>query len=228
MRQDPYEAEPTFKERLRACLYTETASLAPTGFARHVNIYNAGDRADHVYFICEGRVKQVTLSVLGKECLLAIHMPGDVFGEVCLGSSVSDRPDTATTMEETVVKALSAARFLESLRREQLYEGFIRYLVDRIAIQQRIVTSLVTVDSEHRLGETLLLLASTLGAPDARSRRIRPRISHEELSQMVGTTRPRVTTFMNRFRALGLIEISPERHVIVKEAKLAAHLNNLK
>jgi CRP-like cAMP-binding protein len=93
--------------------------------------------------------------------------------------------------------------------------------------QQRIIANLVTVNSAHRLDGTLLLLAQKLGQPDPRSTRIEQRITHEELSEMVGTTRPRITQFMLRFRALGLIEITPERFLIVKERKLSDYLNQM-
>ena len=81
----------------------------------------------------------------------------------------------------------------------------MRYLAVRIADQQQVIANMVTVDSEQRLGRTLLQLARTMGK-DPRSIRIELRISHEELSEMVGTTRPRIRLFMQRFHHLGLIE----------------------
>ena len=87
-----------------------------------------------------------------------------------------------------------------------------------------IEANLVTVDSEQRLGKTLLHLARKLGQQDPRSIRIEPRITHEELAAMVGTTRSRIGTFMHHFLELGLIEFSTERFLIVKEHKLMAYL----
>ncbi len=100
----------------------------------------------------------------------------------------------------------------------------MRYLIVRIADQQQVIANLVTVDSEQRLGKTLLRLARTLGKQDPWSIRIELKISHEELSEMVGTTRPRVSMFMQRFRNMGLIETSKERFLIIKEKKLTAYL----
>ena len=80
------------------------------------------------------------------------------------------------------------------------------------------------VDSEQRLGKTLLQLARTLGKKDPRSIRIEQKISHEELSEMVGTTRPRISLFMQRFRNLGLIEKNREHFLIIKENKLIDYL----
>ncbi len=97
----------------------------------------------------------------------------------------------------------------------------------RVADQQEVIANLVTVDSEQRLGKTLLQLARKLGKKDPRSIRIELRITHEELSSMIGTTRPRVSVFMQRFRNLGLIEISEEHHLIIKEKKLIAYLASI-
>ena len=96
----------------------------------------------------------------------------------------------------------------------------MRYLAVRIADQQQVIANLVTVDSEQQLGKTLLNLARTLGKKD----RIELNISHEELSEMVGTTRPRISLFMQRFHNLGLIETNRDHFLIVKEKKLTDYL----
>jgi CRP-like cAMP-binding protein len=85
----------------------------------------------------------------------------------------------------------------------------------------------VTVDSEQRLGKTLLQLARQLGKKGRSRASIGLRISHEELSNMIGTTRPRVSVFMQRFRNLGLIEFTEEHYLIVKEDRLTAYLASI-
>ena len=105
-----------------------------------------------------------------------------------------------------------------------MLEGFVRYMAVGVADQQEVIANMVTVNSEQRLGKTLLQLARKLGKKAPRSIRIELRISHEELASMVGTTRPRVSVFMQRFRNLGLIELSEEHHLIIKEHKLMAYL----
>jgi CRP/FNR family cyclic AMP-dependent transcriptional regulator len=85
----------------------------------------------------------------------------------------------------------------------------------------------LTANSEQRLATTLLHLARRLGKNDPRSVRIEQKISHEELAEMVGTTRPRIGIFLKRFRELGLIEISSERHFIVRERKLREYLERI-
>jgi len=163
------------------------------------------------------------LSSEGKECLLAIHSAGDVFGELCL-SGLGTRLETAIAMKQTVLKQIPSSQFLGRLSHDSLFEGFVRYLAVRIADQQQVIANLVTVDSEQRLGQTLLQLARTMGKKDPRSIRIELRISHEELSGMVGTTRPRISLFMQRFHNLGLIETNRDHFLIIKEKKLTDYL----
>ena len=107
-----------------------------------------------VYFIESGQVKLLMLSPEGRECLLAIHTAGDIFGELCL-SGLGARLETATAMEETILKQISCPKFFARLGRDALFEGFVRYLAVRIADQQQVIANLVTVDSEQRLGKTL-------------------------------------------------------------------------
>jgi CRP-like cAMP-binding protein len=126
-------------------------------------------------------------------------------------------------MEDSLLREIPADKFLSHLAKYSLLEGFARYLAERIADQQQVITSLMTVDSEHRLGEMLLRLARRFGKNDARSIRIDLNVSHGELAAMVGANQPRISMFMRRFQKLGLIE-SDDRHLIIKEQKLAAYL----
>jgi CRP/FNR family transcriptional regulator, cyclic AMP receptor protein len=212
-----------FKQQLRDSLVRETMNSRAVKIARHANVYTCGDQDEMVYFIESGQVKLLMLSSEGKECLLAIHSVGDVFGELCL-SGLGTRLETATAMKQTMLKQIPSSQFLGRLSRDSLFEGFVRYLAVRIADQQQVIANLVTVDSEQRLGQTLLQLARTMGKKDPRSIRIELRISHEELSEMVGTTRPRISLFMQRFHNLGLIETNRDRFLIIKEKKLTDYL----
>jgi CRP/FNR family cyclic AMP-dependent transcriptional regulator len=212
-----------FKLQLRESLQRETMNSRAIKVARHANIYAAGDQDETVYFIESGQVKLLMLSTEGKECLLAIHSGGDIFGELGL-SGLGARQETATAMKTTTVKQIPSAQFFERLSRDSLFEGFVRYLAVRIADQQHVIANLVTVDSEQRLGQTLLQLARTMGKKDPRSIRIELKITHEELSEMVGTTRPRISLFMQRFHHLGLIETNKDHYLIIKEQKLVNYL----
>jgi CRP/FNR family cyclic AMP-dependent transcriptional regulator len=214
-----------FKRQLRDSLLRETLSSRAIKIARHANVYTCGDQDEMVYFIETGQIKLLMLSSEGKECLLAIHSGGDIFGELCL--SGGSRLETATAMKATTLKQIPCAQFFARLSRDSLYEGFVRYLAVRIANQQQVIANLVTVDGEQRLGQTLLQLARTIGKKDPRRICIEPKITHEELSEMVGTTRPRISLFMQRFRNLGLLETNRERFLIIKERKLTEYLAHI-
>jgi CRP/FNR family cyclic AMP-dependent transcriptional regulator len=212
-----------FKQQLRDSLQRETMNSRAIKIARHANVYTCGDQDEMVYFIASGQIKLLMLSSEGKECLLAIHSGGDIFGELCL-SGLGARLETATAMKATTVKQIPCSHFFARLSHDSLFEGFVRYLAVRIADQQQVIANLVTVDSEQRLGQTLLQLARTMGKKDPRSIRIELKITHEELSEMVGTTRPRISLFMQRFHNLGLIETNKKHFFVIKEKKLTHYL----
>ena len=127
-------------------------------------------------------------------------------------------------MEKTNLKQIPCYNFFALLGRDALFAGFVQYLALRIADQQQVIANLVMVESEQRLGKTLLQLARKLGKKDPRSIRIELKITHEELSEMVGATRPRISMFMQRFRNLGLIETNENHFLVIKEKKLADYL----
>jgi len=212
-----------FKQQLRDSLRNETLNSRAITIAKDAHAYTCGDQDESVYFIESGQVKLLMISPEGRECLLAIHTAGDIFGELCL-SGLGARVETAEAMEETVLKQIPCSQFFARLGRDSLFEGFVRYLAVRVADQQQVIANLVTVDSEQRLGKTLLHLARKLGKKGPRSIRIEVKISHEELSEMVGTTRPRISAFMQRFRNLGLIETNAAHFLVIKEQKLTAYL----
>jgi CRP/FNR family transcriptional regulator, cyclic AMP receptor protein len=215
-----------FKGQMRASLERVTKNSRAIHISKNQHVYTIGDEVEMVYFIESGKVKLVMTSPEGRECMLAIHAAGDIFGELCL-SGLSERLETATAMTDTVLKQLPCEKFLERLSGDRLLEGFIKYLAVRVADQQEVIANLVTVDSEQRLGKTLLQLARKLGKKDPRSIRIELRISHEELASMVGTTRPRISMFMQRFRNLDLIELTEEHYLIIKEKKLTTYLASI-
>ena len=136
---------------------------------------------------------------------------------VRVGSRRNGDRDARTTLKHP------SHSFFCAFGRDSLFEA-IRYLAVRVADQQQVIANLVTVDSEQRLGQTLLQLGRTMGKKDPRSIRIELKISHEELSEMVGTTRPRISMFMQRFRNLGLIETNKEHFLVIKENKPTNYL----
>lgn len=215
-----------FKRRLSASLKRATARSRAVRIAPRAVVYARGDRDEQVYFIESGQVKLLMLASEGRECLLAVHNAGDIFGELSL-SGLNARAETAVAMKATVLKQIPCDKFLARLKRDSLFEGFAQYLAVRVADQQRVVADLVTVGSEQRLGKTLLRLALAMGKRAPRSIRIELKISHGELSDMVGTSEGEIGIFMQRFHNLGLIETNRNRRLVVKEAKLADYLIRL-
>jgi CRP/FNR family cyclic AMP-dependent transcriptional regulator len=166
-------------------------------------IFVQGEPANDVFYIKEGRVKLAVLSKQGKEAVVAILKDGDFFGEGCMaGQQV--RMATAVALTECSVMKLERAAVLKLLHEEPSFsELFVTHLLSRnIKIEEDLVDQLFN-SSEKRLARVLLLLAhfGKEGKPDL----VIPKISQETLAGLVGTTRSRVSFFMNRFRKLGFI-----------------------
>ena len=124
-----------FKSQMQESLLQETKNSSARKIAKHDNVYSMGEAIGNVYFIESGQIKLATVSSGGKECLLAIHGAGDVFGELCLSGS-TERQETATAMEDSFLKELGCAQFLERLAKDSLLVGFVKYLTVRVAAQQ--------------------------------------------------------------------------------------------
>jgi CRP/FNR family transcriptional regulator, cyclic AMP receptor protein len=185
--------------------------LAKVGRGRSVasyipanRIYAQGDPADAVFYIQEGRVKLTVVSRRGKEAVIAILGPGDFFGEGCLAGQ-STRMASAAAMSECSVMKLEKAALLRVLREEPDFsEMFLMHLLSRnIRFEADLVDQLFN-SSEKRLARILLLLANfgKRGEPQT----VIPKMSQETLAEIIGTTRSRVSFFMNRFRKMGLID----------------------
>jgi CRP/FNR family transcriptional regulator, cyclic AMP receptor protein len=168
-------------------------------------IFSQGDRADAIYFVETGRVKVSVLSSAGKEAVLVMLGPRHFFGEGALvGQSV--RLSTATALEPATLFRVERLAMLRALHDQaELSEKFMGFLLARnIDLEEDLCDQLFN-HSEKRLARVLLKLARLRqyeAAPDATI----PTLSHETLAKMVGTTRARVTHFMNKFRKMGLID----------------------
>ena len=211
-----------FKRKLRELLQRDTLGSHTINVARHDKVHATGDQGDTIYFIESGQIKLLMHSTDGKECFLAIHSGGDIFGELCL-SGLGPRLETAMAMKTSILKQIPCDQCFAILRNASLFAGFLRYLAARVAVQQQMIATLAMVGSEQRLGQTLLQLGRTMGKKDQNSIRIELKISHEELSEMVGTTRPRISLFMQRFHISGLIETNKD-FLIIKAKKLTDYL----
>jgi len=166
-------------------------------------IFAQGDRADAVFYIQEGKVKLTVVSKSGKEATLGILNPGDFFGEGALAGQTV-RMGFAVSITECQLLRIEKKAMMLALHREHTFSDmFVAYLLERnIRYEEDLVDQLFN-SSEKRLARMLLLLAhfGKDGVPES----VVPKISQETLAEMVGTTRSRVSFFMNRFRKLGFI-----------------------
>jgi CRP/FNR family transcriptional regulator, cyclic AMP receptor protein len=167
-------------------------------------IFSQGDLADAIFYIQKGKVKLTVISKHGKEAVVAILGVGDFFGEGCLAGQPL-RMGTAVSMSESSVMRLEKADVIRALHEQPSFsEVFVAHLLSRnIRIEEDLVDQLFN-SSEKRLARVLLLLANfgKEGTPQT----VIPKISQETLAGIIGTTRSRVSFFMNRFRKLGFLE----------------------
>ena len=174
-------------------------------------VFAQGDPADAVFYVEKGTVKLTVLSEQGKSAIVAMLGRGDFFGEGCLaGQRV--RMATASAMTEVSVVRVDRGAMVELLHgRSPFSERFIAHLLARnVRIEEDLVDQLFN-PSEKRLARVLLLLAR-LGK-EGKTEVVIPQISQNVLAEMVGTTRPRISVFMNKFRKLGFIEYNDGLHI---------------
>ncbi len=172
-------------------------------FPRNRSVFAQGDTADAVFYIQTGKVKLTVVSKTGKEATIGILSDGDFFGEGGLAGQLL-RMSSATAMTDCTVLRIDKKAMMEALHREHEFSDlFVAYLLARnIRYEEDLVDQLFN-SSEKRLARILLLLAhfGKEGVPET----VVPKISQEMLAEMVGTTRSRVSFFMNRFRKMGFI-----------------------
>jgi len=184
-----------------------TAAGSGRSFAKYQpngRVFSQGQPADSVFYIEEGRVKLTVLSRQGKEAVIAILGAGDFFGEGCLAGQQT-RMASAAAMSESSIVRLEKAALIRVLHEDAPFaEKFLMHVLSRnIRFEADLVDQLFN-SSEKRLARVLLLLANfgKTGEPQA----VIPKISQEMLAEIIGTTRSRVSFFMNRFRQLGFID----------------------
>jgi CRP/FNR family transcriptional regulator, cyclic AMP receptor protein len=173
-------------------------------FPKKQAIFAQGDSSDAVFYIKEGKVKLTVVSKIGKEATIGILNEGDFFGEGCLTGQLL-RLCSATAMTDCSVMKIDKKSMVQVLHEEHTFSDmFVAYLLTRnIRYEEDLVDQLFN-SSEKRLARILLLLAhfGKEGVPET----VIPKISQEMLAEMIGTTRSRVSFFMNRFRKLGFID----------------------
>lgn len=196
---------------------TRTLSFRPKA-----TIYRQGSPADAVLYVRRGDIRLAVLSGAGKEAVIGVLGPGDFFGEGALAGQLV-RLATASAMSESSVVLVPLPQMRRLLHEQLPFAD--RFLGHMLARNSRLEADLVDQlfnASEKRLARTLLLLAH-YGKADG-PRRVLPKISQEVLAEMVGTTRSRVNTFMNKFRAHGFIEYNGD--IVVHHALLSVVLHD--
>ena len=166
-------------------------------------VFSQGDAADTVLYIQKGKIKVLVVSEQGKEAVVGIMEPGQFFGEGCLNGHPL-RISTTVAMEQCVITSIARSAMLAALKSEPKFsELFMSYLLTRNSrIEEDLIDQLFN-SSEKRLARLLLLLANF--GKDGVPQPIAVQISQETLAEMIGTTRSRVSFFMNKFRKLGFI-----------------------
>jgi CRP/FNR family cyclic AMP-dependent transcriptional regulator len=174
-------------------------------------VFSQGDKTDAVFYIQEGKVKLTVISQQGKEAIIAILEPGSFFGEGCLSGQLVHLV-TATAVEDARILRIDKPSMLRLLQDDRTFSAlFLAHMLGRnVRIQEDLVDQLFN-SSEKRLARMLLLMAhfGKEGKPEV----VIPKISQETLAEMIGTTRSRVSFFMNRFKRKGLIHYDSGLHV---------------
>ena len=210
---------PKLQPKNGGTVFDPEAFLAKAGFGRKILslkknqvAFVQGDPADAIFHVQKGQLRVTVTSANEKEATLALVSAGEFLGEDCMVSTHPLRLATATAMTECALLSISKAEMVRVLHQEQaLSEVFVSFLLTRNArIQADLVDQLFN-SSEKRLARILLLLAQF--GKESKPETVVPKISQEILAEMIGTTRSRVSFFMNRFRKLGFVEYNGEIRV---------------
>ncbi len=186
--------------------------LANAGLGRRIvrippkqPFFSQGDPADSVFYLQKGRAKLTVVSQAGKEATITLITPGEFVGETALAAAAGIRLSTATAITACTALKIGRDEMIRVMHEEHAFSDmFLKFLLERsMRIQADLVDQLFN-SSEKRLARILLLMAE-FGGPGERAQFL-PKISQETLAEMIGTTRSRVSFFMNRFRKLGFLE----------------------
>ena len=186
--------------------YLSTSGIAKTivDYRKRQTIFSQGHQCQSVLYLKRGAVKLTVSSRRGKEAVIAILSAGDFFGEGCIAGR-SLRAATAVALETTTVLAIESKEMMRVLHEEhQFSDRFLAHMLRRNVRFEEDLTDHLFNSSEKRLARILLLLARY--GRHEQPEKIVAKISQETLAEMVGTTRSRVSTFMNKFRKLGYIK----------------------
>jgi CRP/FNR family cyclic AMP-dependent transcriptional regulator len=203
------KAKPDFNPKLFLAKVGEGRTIA--AYSTDQMVFAQSDPADAVFYIQKGKIKLTVVSDNGKEAVIAILGPGDFLGEGCLTTQPS-RMATATAISDSSIVRIEKAAMIRVLHDERAFsEMFLAYVLSRnMRIEEDLVDQLFN-SSEKRLARVLLLLANF--GKEGKPEPLIAQISQGTLAEMIGTTRSRVSFFMNKFRKMGFIEYNGGLHV---------------
>lgn len=187
-------------------------------------IFSEGDSSDSLYVLKQGLVKLTSISERGTETILDLLKPGEIFGELLLTEKV--RAFTATAIEDTVVTSVPQDRFLELLLLiPTVSRNFIGILSKQLVRVKKGIAHSSHSWSYHRLARILLYLGEKYGEETPAGVLIRLRLTHEDLANLIGTTRETVTTQLNRFERMGLVK-RRSRHLMLLKDRLTEFIHS--
>ena len=209
---------------LQAFLATANGARTISTYRANQTIFSQGKSADSVFYIQEGKVKLTVLSEQGKEAIVAILGTGDFCGEGCLAGQ-PQRMATAAAMADSRIMRLEKVAMIRLLHDEpEFSERFMSHLLARnVRVEADLVDQLFN-SSEKRLARLLLILAKF--GKEGKPEPVIAKISQETLAEMIGTTRSRVSFFMNRFRKMGLIDYDGHGHLEIHSSLLDVILHD--
>jgi CRP-like cAMP-binding protein len=193
-------------------------------YSANRNIFRQGDPADSVFFLRRGAVRLTVISKQGKEAIVAILNAGEFFGEGCLAGQPVRMAAASSTTDCTIIR-IEKQKLVSLLHdRHAISEVFVSHLLTRnIRYEADLVDQLFN-SSEKRLARILLLLSNF--GKESRSETVLPKVSQSDLAEMVGTTRSRVSHFMNRFREHGFIDYGESGGLTVNNSLLSIVLHD--
>jgi CRP-like cAMP-binding protein len=208
---------------LKAFLGRASSGVSLERYEPGQRIFVQGDHASSVGYIRRGVVKAKNISDHGKEAIIGIFRQGQFFGEAALGAS-RIRTTTIVALEESLITSITRERMLTTLSSEPAFcELFLTHLLSRNDRLEGDLVDQLLHSSEQRLARLLLLLAEL---DEERDKPIPVPLSQEALAEMIGTTRSRVSTFMNRFRDRGFIDYDSSGRILVNAGLLLSVLGS--
>ncbi|MGA2289831.1 Crp/Fnr family transcriptional regulator [Bradyrhizobium sp.] len=203
-RTESGDKKPTLPSDPRGFLTTEGGGRTISRYRKNQQVFSQDSSSDAIFYILKGRVKIIVHSEQGKEAVIAILGPDEFFGEGCL-TGQTRRLSTASAITECDIMRITKSTAMDILREEPAFsEMFLAHVLARtIRVEADLIDQLFN-SSEKRLARALLLLANF--GNDGKPQKIVAKVSQETLAEMIGTTRSRVSHFMNKFRKMGFID----------------------